>query len=87
MSSADALLDDLAFRVALADAVRDSLLAHAAAGLSSEAALQHVTGEVFRAVAGAVEDAGLPAEAGVALVRAIDRRLAEVEDDDGEGLA
>ena len=63
--------------------MRDRLLEYAAAGLASEAALQRVTGEVFRAVAGAVEDAGLPAEAGVALMRAIDRRLAEVEDGDG----
>jgi hypothetical protein len=81
-STADALLDDLAFQVALAEAVRDRLLEYAAAGLAPEPALQRVTGEVFRAVAGAVEDAGLPAEGAVALVEAIDRRLAEVEDDD-----
>jgi hypothetical protein len=68
-STADALLDDLAFRVALAGAVRDRLLEYAATGLAPEAALQRVTGEVFRAVAGAVEDAGLPAEAVMAWAR------------------
>ena len=83
MSSADALLDNLAFRVALAGAVRDRLLEYAATGLAPEAALQRVTGEVFRAAAVAVVDAGLPTEGAVALVEAIDRRLAEVEDDDG----
>jgi hypothetical protein len=46
-------------------------------------ALQRVTGEVFRAVAGGADDAGLPADVAVAVVKAIDRRLAEIEDDDG----
>ena len=83
MSSADPLLDDLAFQVALAGAVRDRLLEYAARGLASEAALQRVTGEVFRAAAGGADDAGLPADVAVAFVKAIDRRLTEVEDDDG----
>lgn len=87
MSSPDALLDDLAFRIAVAGAVRDRLLEYAETGLAPEAALQRVTSEVFRATAVAVVDAGLPAEGAVALVEAIDRRLAEVEDDDGWGLA